>query len=134
MAVSEWGPAERLPVTTDAGLWALTRLIVPESERFSNLETAKEGRPVASTNPDLRFLFPQPKAHPLSELEDDALMLRWADGNYLPAGLRSQYQWVSERGDQLRIDERQAALRTYLNSSLDRASELVKLHLAEWLH
>jgi len=39
---------------------------------------------------------------------------------------------ITERGDQLRIDERQAALRTHLDSYLERASELVKLHLSEW--
>jgi hypothetical protein len=39
---------------------------------------------------------------------------------------------ITERGDQLRIDERQAALRSYLNSYLERASDLVKLQLSEW--
>src|SRR5439155_14506320 len=31
---------------------------------------------------------------------------------------------ITERGDQLRSDERQSALRTYLNSYLERASDL----------
>jgi hypothetical protein len=39
---------------------------------------------------------------------------------------------ITERGDQLKIDERQAALRGYLNSYLERASDLVKLQLSEW--
>jgi hypothetical protein len=39
---------------------------------------------------------------------------------------------ITERGDHLRIDERQAALRTFLDSFLEKASDMVRLHLSEW--
>lgn len=39
---------------------------------------------------------------------------------------------ISERGDRLRIEEREAGLRRYLNDYLDSASQLVRLRLAEW--
>jgi hypothetical protein len=39
---------------------------------------------------------------------------------------------ITERGDQLRMEDRQKALRTYLDSYLERASDRVKLHLSEW--
>jgi hypothetical protein len=39
---------------------------------------------------------------------------------------------ISERGDKLRLEERQAALRDFLDLFLQNASSAVQLHLAEW--
>jgi hypothetical protein len=40
--------------------------------------------------------------------------------------------YVSEEGDGLHIDERDASLRRYLNEYLEGASRFVRLRLAEW--
>jgi hypothetical protein len=89
-----WGKSERLPVTTDSGLWRLICKIVPEADRFSILETATDGRPVAATNPDLQSLFAGIRAFPDEELGDPDKLKSWAEGNILPARLRGQYLWV----------------------------------------
>jgi len=89
-----WGKSEKLPVLADGALWRLVREIVPKEDRFSILETATDGRPIASTNPDLQTLFTGTRASLESELTDREWLARWANRNTLPARLRDHYQWV----------------------------------------
>jgi hypothetical protein len=89
-----WGKSEKLPVTTDSGLWRLICKIVPEIDRFSILETAEEGRPVASTNLELHGLFAAARWVPDEESADPDKLRSWASSNTLPTRLRGRYQWV----------------------------------------